>query len=154
MRGTDHKQSPLFSYVNLEDRIPRDHPLRRVKSLADLVLRSMSPHFDALYAEGGRPSIAPERLLRASLLQCLFSIRSERALVEHIDFNMMYRWFVGLTLDEAIWDHSTFSANRERLLKESTTQRLSRCVRPEDWHAVIFADGRSGMCVNPFAVAA
>ena len=95
MRGTDHKQSPLFSYVNLEDRIPRDHPLRRVKVLADLVLRSMSPHFDALYAEGGRPSIAPERLLRASLLQCLFSIRSERALVEHIDFNMMYRWFVG-----------------------------------------------------------
>ena len=101
MRGTDHKQSPLFSYVNLEDRIPRDHPLRRVKVLADLVLRSMSAHFDALYAEGGRPSIAPERLLRASLLQCLFSIRSERALVEHIDFNMMYRWFVGLTLDEA-----------------------------------------------------
>ena len=124
MRGTDHKQSPLFSYVNLEDRIPRDHPLRRVKVLADLVLRSMSAHFDALYAEGGRPSIAPERLLRASLLQCLFSIRSERALVEHIDFNMMYRWFVGLTLDEAIWDHSTFSANRERLLKESVMREF------------------------------
>ena len=124
MRGTDHKQSPLFSYVNLEDRIPRDHPLRRVKVLADLVLRSMSTHFDALYAEGGRPSIAPERLLRASLLQCLFSIRSERALVEHIDFNMMYRWFVGLTLDEAIWDHSTFSANRERLLKESVMREF------------------------------
>lgn len=124
MRGADHKQSPLFSYVNLEDRIPRDHPLRRVKVLADLVLRSMSAHFDALYAEGGRPSIAPERLLRASLLQCLFSIRSERALVEHIDFNMMYRWFVGLTLDEAIWDHSTFSANRDRLLKESVMREF------------------------------
>ncbi len=124
MCGTDDKQSPLFSYVNLEDRIPRDHPLRRVKLLADLVLRSMSAHFDALYAGGGRPSIAPERLLRASLLQCLFSIRSERALVEHIDFNMMYRWFVGLTLDEAIWDHSTFSANRERLLKESVMREF------------------------------
>lgn len=124
MRGTDHKQSPLFSYVNLEDRIPRDHPLRRVKVLADLVLRSMSAQFDALYAEDGRPSIAPEQLLRASLLQCLFSIRSERALVEHIDFNMMYRWFVGLTLDEAIWDHSTFSTNRDRLLKESVMREF------------------------------
>jgi transposase len=92
--------------------------------LADLVLRSMSPTFDSLYAEGGRPSIAPERLLRASLLQCLFSIRSERALVEHIDFNMMYRWFVGLTLDEAVWDHSSFSANRERLLKESVMREF------------------------------
>ncbi len=118
MRGTDHKQNALFSYVNIEDRIPADHPLRRVRVLADLVLRAMSPTFDSLYVEGGRPSIAPERLLRASLLQCLFSIRSERALVEHIDFNMMFRWFVGLTLDEAVWDHSTFSANRERLLKE------------------------------------
>ena len=106
MRGPDHKQNALFSYVNIEERIPTEHPLRRVKVLADLVLRSMSPTFDSLYAEGGRPSIAPERLLRASLLQCLFSIRSERALVEHIDFNMMYRWFVGLTLDEAVWDLS------------------------------------------------
>lgn len=85
----------------------------------------MSAHFDALYATGGRPSIAPERLLRASLLQCLFSIRSERALVEHIDFNMMYRWVVSLTLDEAIWDHSTFSANLDRLLKESVMREFS-----------------------------
>ncbi|SEG33153.1 transposase, partial [Thauera chlorobenzoica] len=85
MRGIDHKQNALFSYVNIEDRIDRDHPLRRIKTLADMVLRTMSPQFDALYADGGRPSIAPERLLRASLLQCLFSIRSERALVEHID---------------------------------------------------------------------
>ncbi|CAM5440484.1 IS5 family transposase ISPst12 [Thauera mechernichensis] len=119
MRSTDHKQSRPLSYVNLEDRIPRDYPLRRVKVLADLVFRSMSTHFDALYAEGERPSIAPERRLRASLLQCLFSIRSERALVEHIDFKMIYRWFLGLTLDEAIWDHSMFSANRDRLHKES-----------------------------------
>ena len=119
MCGTDHKQSPLFSYVSFEDLVPREHPLRRVKELADLVLHSMSAHFDALHAEGGRPSIAPERLLRASLLQCLFSIRSERALLEHLDFNMAHRWFVGLTLDEVIWDHSTFSANHDRLLKES-----------------------------------
>lgn len=124
MRGIDHKQNALFSYVNIEDRIDLDHPLRRIKTLADLVLRTMSPHFDALYAEGGRPSIAPERLLRASLLQCLFSIRSERALVEHIEFNMMFRWFVGMTLDEPVWGHSTFSANRERLLKESVMREF------------------------------
>lgn len=124
MRGTDHIQNALFSYVSLEDRIPKEHPLRRVKILTDTILRSMSDSFDSLYAKGGRPSIAPERLLRASLLQCLFSIRSERALVEHIDFNMMFRWFVGLTLDEAVWDHSTFSANRERLLKESVMRQF------------------------------
>jgi len=124
MRGIDHKQNALFSYINIEERIAQDHPLRRVKVLADLVLRTMSAQFDALYAEGGRPSIAPERLLRASLLQCLFSIRSERALVEHIDFNLMFRWFIGLTLDEAMWDHSTFSANRERLLKESVMREF------------------------------
>ena len=126
MRGTDHKQNALFSYINIEERIAQDHPLRRVKVLADMVLRTMSAQFDSLYAEGGRPSIAPERLLRASLLQCLFSIRSERALVEHIDFNMMYRWFVGLTLDEPVWDHSTFSANRERLLKEKRDAQVLR----------------------------
>jgi len=124
MRGPDHKQSSLFSYTNIEDRIAVDHPLRRVKVMADMVLHSMSPTFDSLYAEGGRPSIAPERLLRALLLQCLFSIRSERALIEHLDFNMMFRWFVGLTLDDPVWDHSTFSANRERLLKESVMREF------------------------------
>ena len=124
MRGIEHKQNALFSYVNIEDRIAPDHPLRRIKTLADMVLRTMSPRFDAPYAEGGRPSIVPERLLRASLLQCLSSIRSERALVEHIDFNMMFRWFVGLTLDDPVWDHSTFSANRERLLKESVMREF------------------------------
>ena len=124
MRGPDHKQSSLFSYTNIEDRIAVDHPLRRVKVMADMVLHSMSPTFDSLYAEGGRPSIAPERLLRALLLQCLFSIRSERALIEHLDFNMMFRWFVGLSQDEPVWDHSSFSANRDRLLKESVMREF------------------------------
>jgi len=119
MRGVDRKQQSLFSYISIEDRIAADHPLRRMKKLTDIVLVTMSEQFDEIYAEGGRPSIAPERLLRALLLQCLFSIRSERALIEHIDFNMMYRWFVGLSMDEPMWDHSTFSANRDRLLKES-----------------------------------
>ena len=124
MRGPDHKQSSLFSYTNIEDRIAVDHPLRRVKVMADMVLHSMSPTFDSLYAEGGRPSIAPERLLRALLLQCLFSIRSERALIEHLDFNMMFRWFVGLSQDEPVWDHSSFSANRDRLFKESVMREF------------------------------
>src|SRR5574338_31193 len=124
MRGIDRKQQSPFSYVSIEERIAADHPLRRMKQLTDTVLATMSQQFDEIYAEGGRPSIAPERLLRALLLQCLFSIRSERALVEHIDFNMMYRWFVVLTLDEAIWDHSTFSANRERLLNESVMREF------------------------------
>jgi transposase len=100
MRGPTISRAACFSYTNIEDRIAADHPLRRIKALADMVLHSMSPTFDSLYAEGGRPSIAPERLLRALLLQCLFSIRSERALIEHLDFNMLFRWFVGLTMDD------------------------------------------------------
>jgi|JI10StandDraft_1071094.scaffolds.fasta_scaffold635680_1 transposase len=124
MRGVDRKQQSLFSYISIEERIAADHPLRRMKQLTDTVLATMSQQFDEIYAEGGRPSIAPERLLRALLLQCLFSIRSERALIEHIDFNMMYRWFVGLSMDEPMWDHSTFSANRERLLKECIMRRF------------------------------
>lgn len=124
MRGVDRKQQSLFSYISIEDRIAADHPLRRMKHLTDTVLATMSQQFDEIYAEGGRPSIAPERLLRALLVQCLFSIRSERALIEYIDFNMMYRWFVGLSMDEPMWDHSTFSANRDRLLKESIMRRF------------------------------
>ena len=123
MCGPDHKQSSLFSYIPIEERIAADHPLRRVKVMADMVLHSMSSSFDSLYAEGGRPSIAPERLLRA-LLQCLFSIRSERALIEHLDFNMMFRWFVGLTMYEPVWDHSSFLANRDRLLKENVMREF------------------------------
>lgn len=122
MRGADITQEELFSYRTLEERIPQNHPLRPLRKVVDLLFVSLDDEFEALYAGRGRPSIPPERLLRASLLQVLFSIRSERQLVEHIDFNLLYRWFVGLTLDGDVWDHSTFSANRERLLNE----RLSR----------------------------
>ena len=138
MRGPDHKQSSLFSYTQIEDRIAADHPLRRIKVMADMVLHSMSPSFDSLYAEGGRPSIAPERLLRALLLQCLFSIRSERGLIEHLDFNMLFRWFVGLSQDEPVWDHSSFSANRDRLLKESVMREFfGGVVGIAEWAALI-----------------
>ncbi|MBN8427625.1 MAG: transposase, partial [Xanthomonadales bacterium] len=112
MRGADITQAALFSYRTLEQRIPKNHPLRKFRVVVDAILASMDAELDALYAPTGRDSIPPERLLRASLIQTLFSIRSERQLVTHIDYNLLYRWFVGLGMDEAVWNHSTFSANR------------------------------------------
>jgi transposase len=116
MRGDDIKQGAIFSYKSMEDRIPADHPIRPLRDLADSVLIKLSPEFDKLYAKQGRPSIAPERLLRAQLLQVLFTVRSERQLVEQLDYNILYRWFVGLGMDDPVWDHSVYSKNRERLL--------------------------------------
>jgi transposase len=118
MRGADITQVSLFSYRTLEDRIPAKHPLRKLRVVVDAILATMHDELDELYASTGRHSIPPERLLRASLIQTLFTIRSERQLVQHIDFNLLYRWFVGLNLDDIVWDHSTFSANRDRLLNE------------------------------------
>ncbi len=117
MRGDDDRQDGLFSYVSLEARIPKTHPLRPVRAMVDEALGAMSKEFDALYASTGRRSIALERLLRALLLQVLYSIRSERLLVEQLDYNLLFRWFVGLRADEPVWDHSTFSKNRDRLLE-------------------------------------
>jgi transposase len=116
MRGLESSQQQLFSYINLEERIPANHSLRPLKVLVDSILKGMDQQFDAVYSQEGRPSIPPERLLRASLVQVLFTIRSERQLVEHIEYNLLYRWFVGLGIDEAVWDHSTFTQNRDRLL--------------------------------------
>ena len=134
MRGTSNPQSNLFSYISLEDRIPASHPLRKLRVLVDAVLASMDEEFDAVYAKEGRPSVPPERLLKASLLQVLFSIRSERLLVEAIDFNLLYRWFVGLSLDERVWDHSTFSQNRDRLFNEGLARVFFERVKMlADW---------------------
>jgi transposase len=116
MRGDQQMQDPLFTYVSLEDRVPKHHPLRRIKTMVDAVLRDLSGEFDALYAPVGRPSIPPEYLLRASLLQALYSIRSETLLIEEINYNLLFRWFIGLTMDAEVWDHSTFTKNRQRLL--------------------------------------
>src|SRR6266498_3978710 len=118
MRGDDQQlQSGLFSYVALEDRIPADHPLRGVRRLVDAVLTGMCKDFDGLYSKVGRPSIAPEKLLRALLLQVFYSVRSERLLMEELDYNMLFRWFVGLNMDDRVWDPTTFTKNRERLLR-------------------------------------
>jgi len=104
MRGVDHQQSQMFSYLSPETRVRKDHPLREIQAMVDEVLTRLSRRFDAMYASGGRPSIPPEKLLRSQLMQMLYSIRSERLLMEEIDYSMLFRWFVGLNLDEEVWD--------------------------------------------------
>ncbi len=116
MRGDDEQQLGVFSYVSPEQRVPKDHPLRPLRAMADEALRELRPQFDKLYAKTGRPSIAPEKLLRALLLQVLYSVRSERMLMEQLDYNLLFRWFVGLNMDDAIWDATVFTKNRQRLL--------------------------------------
>jgi transposase len=118
MRGHDTQQPKIFSYVALEERVPADHPLRAIRPLVDEVLRGLARRFEQLYARTGRPSIPPERLLRALLLQLFYSVRSERLLVEQLNYNLLFRWFVGLEMDEEVWNHAVFSKNRQRLLNE------------------------------------
>jgi transposase len=118
MRGEDLQQSAAFSYVSLEERVPANHPLRPVRKAVDEIFRSMNKEFDGLYATTGRPSIPPERLLRSVLLQIFYSIRSERMLMEQLDYNLLFRWFVGMEMDEPVWNHAVFSKNRERLLNQ------------------------------------
>lgn len=124
MRGDDVEQGTLFSYVNLESRVPGNHPLRRIRTLFDRVLGELSGDFDRLYAGSGRPSIPPEQLLRALLLQALYTIRSERLLMEQLDYNLLFRWFVGLNIDDRVWHPTTFTKNRDRLVSGSVAQRL------------------------------
>ena len=124
MRGHVDPQSGLFTYFSVEERIPADHPLRRVKAQADAVLSAMSTRFDAMYAEVGRPSIAPERLLKASLLIALYSVRSDRLFCEMLDYNMLFRWFLDMSLEERAFDHSTFSKNRERLIEHEIAKEF------------------------------
>ncbi len=117
MRGDDQQQAGMYSYLSPEQRVPQEHPLRAIRKIADAVFVQLSPHFDKLYARMGRPSIAPEKLLRALLLQVLYSVRSERLLMEELNYNMLFRWFVGLNMDDRVWDATTFTKNRERLLR-------------------------------------
>lgn len=128
MRGDDRQPTAMFSYVSAEDRVPADHPLRPIRSLVDEILRDMSRDFDGLYARVGRPSIPPERLLRAQLLQLFYSIRSERLLMEQLDYNILFRWFVGLEMDEPIWVPTVFTKNRDRLLNQDVARTFLRHV--------------------------
>jgi transposase len=122
MRGTDSQQAAMFSYLSPEQRVPPDHPLRPIRAMAETVLKGLSPQFTNLYSHTGRPSIPPEKLLRALLLEVLYTVRSERLLMEQLDYNLLFRWFVGLNLDDPIWDVTVFTKNRERLLEGDIAQ--------------------------------
>jgi transposase len=128
MRGADDQPGSMFSYVSLEARVPRDHPLRAIRHITDRALERVSPRFGMLYINFGRPSIPPERLLRALLLQALYTIRSERQLMEQLEYNLLFRWFVGLGIDDAVWSPTTFSKNRERLLSGDIAQAFFEAV--------------------------
>jgi transposase len=117
MRGNDHQQADMYSYLSPEQRVRENHPLRRIRAMADEALKNMSERFDGMYAKTGRPSIPPEKLLRAQLIQMLYSIRSERLLMEELDYSMLFRWFVSMNLDEPVWDVTVFTKNRNRLLE-------------------------------------
>ena len=131
MRGDDLKQAAMFSYITLARRIPADHPARQIRVLVDRALGRMDGELEELYSATGRPSIAPERLLRATLLMVLFSIRSERQLMEQMNYNLLFRWFVGLEMDDAVWDVTVFTKNRERLIAGAVSQRLLEAVLVE-----------------------
>jgi transposase len=128
MRGGDERTEGLFSYVSCEARVPADHPLRPIRAMADEALEVLSPAFEGLYSKIGRPSIPPEKLLRALLLQVFYSIRSERQLMEQMDYNLLFRWFVGLSMDAEVWDPTTFSKNRDRLLDGEVARKFLAAV--------------------------
>ena len=128
MRGGDERSGSLFSSVDLEARVRPDHPLRAVRGIVNEALGALSGEFSAMYSPMGRPSIPPEKLLRAMLLQAFYSIRSERQLMERLEFDLLFRWFVGIGVDDAVWDHSTFSKNRDRLLEGEVAAKLLSAV--------------------------
>ena len=131
MRGPDEQSQHLFSYVSPEKRVPANHPLRAIRQITDRVLTKLSPTFTQLYAKIGRPSIAPEKLLRALLLQVLYTVRSERLLMEQLEYNLLFRWFVGLNVDDPVWDPTVFSKNRDRLLAGDVAAAFFQAVRAE-----------------------
>src|SRR5260221_8804212 len=155
MRGKDEQQLDVFSYISPEQRVPHDHPLRALRVMTDEALRELQPRFNKLYAKTGRPSIAPEKLLRALLLQALYSVRSERLLMEQLDYNLLFRWFVGLNMDDRIWDVTVFTKNRERLLDGDIAEAFFQAVLKQALPPatpVRSAPGAWGRCHRRFAV--
>jgi transposase len=140
MRGSQNQQDLLFSYVPLEKRIPKSHPLRPIRKMVDEALKKMSNKFSELYSYTGRPSIAPEYLLRAALLQIFYSIRSERLLMEQLDYNLLFRWFVGLKMDDPVWNHSVFSKNRDRLLNTEIAALFFASIRDQAAQKKLISD--------------
>ena len=140
MRGPDEQTADMFSYLSPEVRVRADHPLRTIRLMTDQVLRELSPRFDRMYSDMGRPSIPPEQLLRALLLQGLYTIRSERLLIEEIDYSILFRWFIGLSLDEPIWSPTTFSKNRDRLLQADVASAFFDAVVNQAREAGLMSD--------------
>lgn len=140
MRGADEQPGAMFSYVSLEERVPQDHPLRAIRRITDRALEQLSPRFGALYVHFGRPSIPPEKLLRALLLQALYTIRSERQLMEQLDYNLLFRWFVGLGMDDAVWVPTTFTKNRDRLLDGDIAAAFFEAVLQQATTARLLSD--------------
>ena len=140
MRGNEERQDAVFSYVSLEQRVPSDHPLRGIRKMVDVALGELSGHLDSLYASTGRPSIAPEKLLRALLLQALYGKRSERLLMEELDYSLLFRWFVGLAIDDEVWDATVFSKNRDRLIEGEVAARFFAAVRGQLERSGVLSD--------------
>lgn len=140
MRGSDVRQEGLFSYLSPEQRVPKDHPLRSIRDMADRALRDLSPRFSEIYSPVGRPSIAPEKLLRALLLQILYSLRSERMLIEQLGYNLLFRWFVGLSMDEKVWVPTVFTKNRDRLLEGEIATAFFDCILSQARESNLLSD--------------
>jgi transposase len=140
MRGEDEQQQAMYSYISPEQRVPQDHPLRPIRRMVNQALKEISPALGGLYSRWGRPSIPPERLQRASLLQVFYSIRSERLLMEQLDYNLLFRWFVGLNMDDRVWDHSTFSKNRDRFLASDLAGAFFAQVLEQAGEAELLSD--------------
>ncbi|MEQ1492811.1 MAG: IS5 family transposase [Terricaulis sp.] len=140
MRGEDQGTGSMFSYVVIEARVPADHPLRLIRRIVNDALASLDHEFEVLYAGTGRPSIAPEKLLRGSLIQAFYSVRSERQLMEPLDYNLLFRWFVGLGVDDPVWDHSTYSRNRDRLLEGEIARKFLKAIVAHDEVAPLLSD--------------
>ncbi len=140
MRGSDAVTGALFSYLDLEDRVPADHPLRVIRAVVNEVLRALDADFGAMYSDFGRQSIPPERLLRGSLIQAFYTVRSERQLMEQLDYNLLFRWFVGLGIDDPVWDHSTYSKNRDRLLEADIAKKFLAAILAHSQVAPLLSD--------------
>lgn len=140
MRGREYSQESFFSYVSAEDRIAKDHPLRPIRKMVNAALKDLSRMFTTLYSHMGRPSIPPEQLLRATIIQILYSVRSERMLLEQLDYNILFRWFVGISMDDPVWDHSVFSKNRERLLNTEVSAAFFTAIRAQADQAGLLSD--------------
>ena len=150
MRGSDAVSGALFSYVDLEDRVPAKHPLRLLREIVNEVLVALDAEFAKMYADLGRPSIAPEKLLRGSLIQAFYTIRSERQLMEQLDYNLLFRWFVGLGVDDPVWDHSTYSKNRDRLLDADVAKKFLAAILAHAKVAPLLSDEHSTLTARSF----